>query len=84
MDILTENYENLANTIIIKAVVDYKRALRKNRTEVIEECEKFFRSEYFMTLTKLDPELLISKVKKEISKNDKKKRVYPRVSAKER
>ena len=64
-------YENLANAIITQAARDYKYALKhlkdpnKDSIEkhIIEECEKFFRSDYFKILTKLDGERLMSMIK---------------------
>ena len=46
-------YENLANAIIIQAVKDYTNGYRK------EECEKFFNSEWYRTLTELPSECII-------------------------
>lgn len=73
-----EAIENLANAIIMKAVIDYKAALIKLRRcktfqartrarGIIIECEAFFRSQWFGILTDLDPEMLIRKVKEEIT-----------------
>lgn len=78
MDILTENYEDLANNIIIQAVKDYIRALRSkrdDRDDRIRELEKFFRSEWFRVLTKVEGEMLISRLKKEVLKNGKRKKI---------
>ncbi len=62
------NYENLANEIILRAVDDYRDALKRlvsfphdrdsRRTKA--EVERFFRSGWFSVLTTLDPEILIS------------------------
>lgn len=73
-----EAIENLANAIIMKAVIDYKAALlklrrsktfqaRANARAVITECEAFFRSQWFGILTDLDPQMLIRKIKEEIT-----------------
>lgn len=73
-----EAFENLANAIIMKAVIDYKAALiklrrcktfqgRANARAVISECEAFFRSQWFGILTDLDPQMLIRKIKEEIT-----------------
>ncbi len=68
-------YENLASAIILRAVGDYRDALkcldrfphdrdsRRTKTEV----ERFFRSGWFSTLTTLDPEVLIKKLSEEVS-----------------
>lgn len=55
-------YENLANAIILRAVEDYR--LTDNEKE-LEEIEAFFHSDWFATLTCLDPDLLIKKLRKE-------------------
>ena len=55
-------YENLANAIILRAVEDYR--LTDNEEE-LEEIEAFFRSDWFAILTRLDPDLLIKKLRKE-------------------
>ena len=70
-----EPYENLANAIIIRAVKDYRKALRalslcpSNRSAQYEarDIERFFRSSYFQTLTDLNPETLISRLNKEVA-----------------
>ena len=64
-------YEELANAIIIQAVKDYRTALRKKCSShksddyKIKECEKFFRSEWYRILTKVDGEMLIRKLQEE-------------------
>lgn len=52
----------LANAIILQAVNDY-RARSDKRT--IDEIERFFRSEWFAMLTKLDGEALLEKLREE-------------------
>ena len=66
-------YEKLANAIILKAVDDYRSALRKlNRREddisalsTVREVERFFRSKRFADLCNLDGEILIDRLKGE-------------------
>lgn len=64
-------YENLANAIVIQAVNDYRNALNgigceyKPPEAVIREVEKFFRSSYYRTLTKVKGEYLIEMLQKE-------------------
>lgn len=68
------NYENLANAIILQAVKDYRVALKclmanpRNRDALAErdEIERFFRSQWFKVLTKVDGEMLIRSLKKEV------------------
>lgn len=65
-------YEELANAIVIKAVDDYKKALKtlKNNPEssgalhTKKEIEQFFNSEWFSTLTAVNPLSLIEQAKK--------------------
>ena len=73
---LAENpYEKLANAIVLQAVSDYRAALKKvkknskNRDAIDEvlQIEKFFRSEWYQTLTSLDGEYLIERLRKEVS-----------------
>ena len=73
---LAENpYEKLANAIVLQGVSDYRAALKKvkknpkNRDAIDEalQIEKFFRSEWYQTLTSLDGEYLIERLRKEIS-----------------
>lgn len=72
-----EAIENLANAIIMKAVIDYKAALlklrrcktfqgRANARAVISECEAFFRSQWFGILTDVDPKWLMDRIKEDI------------------
>ena len=55
-------YENLANAIILQAVKDYR--LHDDEKE-LASIERFFRSGWFNTLTSIDPEMLIAKLRKE-------------------
>lgn len=73
---LAENpYEKLANAIVLQAVSDYRRALRKvkknpNNREAIDgalQIEMFFRSEWYQVLTSVDGEYLIEKLREEVS-----------------
>ena len=55
-------YENLANAIVLQAVKDYR--LHDDEQE-LASIERFFRSGWFGVLTHIDPEMLISKLRKE-------------------
>lgn len=67
-------YERLANAIILQAVSDYRRDLKKikknpqNRDVMndVLQIEKFFRSPWYQVLTNVDGEVLIQKLRKEI------------------
>ena len=55
-------YENLANAIVLQAVKDYR--LHDDEQE-LDSIERFFRSGWFSVLTSINPEMLISKLRKE-------------------
>ena len=55
-------YEELANAIVLQAVKDYR--LHEDERE-LASIERFFRSGWFSTLTSINPEMLISKLRKE-------------------
>ena len=69
-----DSYERLANAIILQAVADYRRNLKKlkknpQNRDVLNEAlqiEKFFRSSWCQVLTTVDGEFLIQKLRKEI------------------
>lgn len=72
---LAENpYEALSNAIILQAVNDYRVALKKlkknpDNKDAIHEVisvEKFFRSPWYESLTSVDGEFLIRKIRAEI------------------
>lgn len=58
-------YENLAQAIILQAAKDYR--LTDDECE-LAEIERFFRSGWFGVLSKVDPEYLIKKLRKEKQK----------------
>ena len=57
-----ENYEKLAQAIIIQAVRDYRNSYSYQTRCSIEH---FFRSEWFMVLTTLNGEMLIKRLQEE-------------------
>ena len=66
-------YEHLANAIVLQAVVDYRRlwdrdVCDRDKKRIIE----FFRSQWFVVLTKLDCEWLIERLEKEADAKRKK------------
>ena len=71
---MTDPYENLANSIILLAVKDYKNKKKKlkkwPRNEAAQimkaEVERFFRSAWYRELTSVDGEYLISKLQAEV------------------
>ena len=57
-------YEELANAIVLQAVKDWRSGEERDKAEV----ERFFRSGWFGVLSKVDPEYLIKKLRKEKQK----------------
>ena len=66
-----EQYQNLANAIVIRACDDYKIGRMSD-----DEFRSFCRSGYFKILTKVNPEFLIEKMaeEREVYLYEKKKR----------
>lgn len=66
--------EDLSNAIILQAVKDYRIALAggsvngRDSKSVIEECERFFQSEWFNVLTNADGMIIIANIRKEFEK----------------
>lgn len=68
-------YENLANAIIINACNDYRNALKKikrnpNNKDALSEAlelERFFHSPWYGTLTTIDGDFIIRKLRAEIA-----------------
>ncbi len=71
---MDDRYEDLANAIVLQAVKDYRdssKRLKKYPNKdtdlfTIQEVEQFFRSDWYSTLTTIDPEILIRKLKEEV------------------
>lgn len=57
------HYEKLANAIVLQAVRDWRDGSEEDKREV----EHFFHSSWFSVLTRLEPDILISKLRKELS-----------------
>lgn len=70
---MTDPYDSLANAIILQAVKDYRNTRKKRKYHpknkdaklIIEDCERFFRSDWFAALTSVSGELLITKLQEE-------------------
>ena len=70
-----DNYTNLANAIVLQAVKDDRKARRilyryPDHRLVEHESrsiERFFRSGWFSVLTQINPDMLISKLKAEVT-----------------
>ena len=69
--------ESLANGIIIQAAKDYRsacvrvrnpRSRKKDEAERMkEECLRFFRSQWFTQLTRMEPEFLIRRLDEKVT-----------------
>ena len=57
-----DNWKELANAIVLQAVVDYRMSEDPRDLKVLEQ---FLRSPWFAALTSLDPEYLITELRKE-------------------
>ena len=61
-----EPYEELANAVILQAIKDYRQLWNFNRNSYAKkELIKFFYSQWYSILTRLDPEYLIEELEKE-------------------
>ena len=69
-----EAYEKLAGAVIVIACKDYRKVIKKlsrnpgnhDALVVKTSIERFFRSGWFGVLTSIDPEMLISRLQKEV------------------
>ena len=70
----TTNWENLANAIVLSAVKDfrteYKRYLKNPNSKAaaaeVESLIRFFTSDYYSSLTSVNGEFLVRKLKSEV------------------
>ena len=65
-------YNTLANAIIEQAVSDYRKSLKGEKADtwvsvedMLKDCERFFKSEWFTILTKINGEQLMRKLQEE-------------------
>ena len=71
---MRDNWEDLANAIVVQAANDYRRALRVLKAhssyapaaKVKTEVEQFFRSEWYRSLSSVDGEVLIKRLNAEV------------------
>lgn len=68
----------LANAIVLQAVLDYRKSLRGIKADkymsvedMKADCEKFFQSEWFSTLTKVNGRQLMRKLQEEYASESK-------------
>lgn len=70
---MNDPYEKLTGAIILQAVKDYRAARKKLKKYpknkdaklMIEDCEKFFCSDWFAALTSIDGQMLLKKLQEE-------------------
>lgn len=75
---MDEAYVKLSNAIIIRAAKDYRNALKMLKKHphdtdargVKDECEWFFRSQWYSYLTNVDGELIIRQIMEEENVNE--------------
>lgn len=71
-------YEELAGAIVMQAVKDWRRAVKtlkkkprkESAKQMKEECERFFRSQWFEDLTDVDGSFILRKLKQEAGTDD--------------
>ena len=71
---MRENWQDLANAIIIQAVKDHRRAQRVLKAhprhiaakKIKDETESFFRSDWYADLSRVDGEVLLRRLKAEV------------------
>ena len=60
---MNENYEMLAYAVIVQAVEDYRKALKRRDRWEIKSLERFFHSAWFITLSGgADPDYILDEV----------------------
>ena len=72
---MDEEYKELATAIVMQGVNDYRNALKvlkakptdEEALQTKRECEQFFHSGWFTALTAINPQLIIDKIKSEVS-----------------
>ncbi len=70
---MDNNYKQLMAAIVVRAVKDYSKILRKKSLKDMDkrrkfELEQFFKSEWGESLTELDGEFCINKIKESVAK----------------
>lgn len=61
---MNDGYKLLSAAIIERALLDYRTALTEKDKDMIRECERFLRSQWFDLLSDLDGEKLIATVRR--------------------
>ena len=71
---MSDPYEQLANAIVLQAVKDYRKALKKlmkyprheTAKRSIAEVERFFHSDWYKELTSVDGDYVLKKIRSEV------------------
>lgn len=63
----------LIEAIVVLAYNDYVKALQKRDGQMIDDCERFFKSRYFSNMYDIDGQYLLDKAKQE-ARNGKRQR----------
>lgn len=70
-----DGYQNLANAIVIQAVRDFRKCAKiikrrgygsKEAVNEMRSIAEFIKSSWFKTLTSIDPDYLLEKLKEEV------------------
>lgn len=73
---IDECYQSLANAIILQAVKDFRRCIKivkrngRNKEVAVKEMREiveFIKSPWFKSLTNLEPQILLRKLKEEVN-----------------
>ena len=60
-----DKYERLSFAIILRAIKDYRYAVKMKNPGIKKECERFFNSQWYDTLTTLPGDMIMSRLKAE-------------------
>ncbi len=71
-DFLDAGYDALANAIILQACKDYRKALRGYKKNEIMKIRKFFHSQWYSELTKVNGDYILREIERQ-ERNEKNK-----------
>lgn len=69
-DFLDAGYDALANAIILQACKDYRKALRGYKKNEIMKIRKFFHSQWYNELTKVNGDYILREIERQ-ERNEK-------------
>ena len=80
--------QGLANAIVIQAAEDYRRALRRLQRDprhkdsliMKDSCERFFRSQWYGVLTDADGEMLMQRIREEVTRRGRRREIMDYLS----